>query len=476
MRFLYDLVFLWFALVSLPKFLIRLNQSEQPLKMFRERLALDLPSRSEIGPERRVVWLHAVSVGEVMAVRKWIELFGHHYRDWTIALSTTTPTGYTVASKLVRDRVFVFYCPLDLSWAVRRVLSALKPRIVLLMETELWPNLITEASRRDIPIGILNGRISPRSFGRYRWLKPWIGFLLRKLSFCLVQSDRDRNYFLRLGMPEERVTHTGNMKFDQIGTVVNSLDRSQTTEIGIHPSHLILMAGSTSWNEEEMLLRVFERLRTSFAGLQLVLAPRHPEQVEKVERAIQKTKLSYQCVSKGRAVGAEIPPSVLVVDRVGFLASLYPAAHVVVMGGSFVPRGGQNPIEAAVAKKPVVHGPHVFNFHEVYERLDAIGGAVRVQSENELTEVLTQLFLHPDERERMGLKAQDAVEEMKGATMRTLSFLKDWIQPQKQSEPQTVQCQPHSTAQPAPDQTVQCQPHSTVQPSAQPAPDQTVSR
>ena len=427
---LYDFAFLIFAVISIPKFLVRLNQTENRPQFIKERFGNFSVGLKEKFLGQKVVWIHAVSVGEVMAARPWIRLFLEKYPDWTVAFSTTTPTGQTVARAFASERVAVFYAPFDLSYVVKRVLDCIRPKLILLMETEIWPNLISEASFSGIPIGIINGRISPRSFGRYRWIRSWIGTILKKLSFCLVQSDRDRDYFLKLGMPEPWIAYTGNMKFDQLDAAMETNDPTNLAVSQVARNGLIFIAGSTNWNEEELVLRVFRRLRETFPNLKLILAPRHPERLSKVVSTLKQQHFSYESFSKRHA---NAPFEVLLVDQMGILASLYLLADIVFIGGSFVRRGGQNPIEAAFCKKPLLHGPNVSNFHEVYRVLDEKGAAFQVFSEEELYQKSKMLLLHPEIRGEMGARAWSSIQSMKGATVRTLNYLAPWLQGQEQS-------------------------------------------
>ncbi len=420
--FLYDFIFLMFALFSIPKFLVRLNQAKNSKQLFLQRFGFFSDSLKAKFAGKKIVWLHAVSVGEVNAARGWIQLFLAEYPEWTIALSTTTPTGQTVADSLVTDRVVVFYAPFDLSFVVRRVLKDVSPQVILLMETEIWPNLIGAANQTQIPIGIINGRISPRSFSRYRFIRFWLKSILNQLSFCLVQSDRDRFHFGELGMPEEKLISIGNMKFDVNGQVK---DQIVSRPKGIGADSLIYIGGSTHWNEEKVLIWIFRRLRESFPNLKLILAPRHPEHLPKVEEAVQKFNFSYCLFSEVEQKNQ--PYDVLLVDRMGILASLYSVADLVFVGGSFAKRGGQNPIEAAGFKKPILHGPNVVNFYEAYSILDEQNAAFQVASEEELYQQSRKLLEHPELRNEMGARAWASIQSMKGATARTMNYLSRWM-------------------------------------------------
>ncbi|OGW87271.1 MAG: hypothetical protein A3C35_07655 [Omnitrophica bacterium RIFCSPHIGHO2_02_FULL_46_11] len=427
MKWLYDFCFLIFALFSIPKFLVRLNQAHDSKELIWQRWGIFSKTLKGRFSGRRILWLHAVSVGEVMAARQWIQNFLKDYPTWTLALSATTPTGRQMAETLASDRVVVFYAPFDLSNVVRRFLNILQPKMIVLMETELWPNLISEASAFGIPIGIVNGRISPRSFKQYQLVSWWLGSILRKLSFCLVQSERDGEYFSKLGMPQDKIFCTGNMKFDHFGAPEKA--PFSTSVISEREKKLVWVAGSTNWNEEEAILRVFSRLRNNFQNLQLILAPRHPEHLSKVIGAVRRNGFQYRLFSEN---GSNHQAPVLLIDRMGVLASLYSLADVVFVGGSFVRRGGQNPIEAACCRKPLLHGPNVFNFSEVYQLLNQNHAAFQVQSEEELFQKLKLLLEQPKLRADMGSQAWSVVQSMKGATARTLDYLSRWIELREQ--------------------------------------------
>lgn len=422
MTLLYDFVFLIFALFSMPKFLIRLNQTSNGKQLVGQRFGFFGPDLKNKFLGKKVIWLHAVSVGEVNAAREWIKLFLNEYPEWIIALSTTTPTGQTIADSLVTDRLVVFYAPLDLSFVVNRVLNFVQPKIVLLMETEIWPNLISHAHKAGIPIGIINGRISPRSFERYYWISSWMRSILNKLSFCLVQSERDQNYFQKLGMASEKIISTGNMKFDVNGQTVH---RSFSRPKGINSDSLILVGGSTHWDEEKKLLSVYKRLRGIFPNLKLILAPRHPERLSQVQTAVQ--EFNFHCCLYSDLERRSDPYEVLLINRMGVLASLYSIADLVFIGGSLVQHGGQNPIEAADFKKPILHGPNVINFQDVYRVLDEQNAAIQTISEDELYQQSKKLLEHPELRMEMGARAWASIQSMKGATARTMNHLTRWI-------------------------------------------------
>lgn len=286
------------------------------------------------------------------------------------------------------------------------------------METEIWPNLIRCADQAGVPVGIINGRISPRSFKRYQFVRTWLASILGRLSFCLVQTERDKTYFEKLGMPQEKLILTGNMKFDLNGKKISPLHNRPK---GIEPQSLVYIGGSTHRNEEEILLSVFNRLRPRFQNLILILAPRHPERFGEVESAIKQFNFRYCLYSNLEQTSDSY--DVLLIDQMGVLASLYSIADLVFIGGSFVKRGGQNPIEAAGFKKPILHGPNVTNFHEVYRLLDEQNAALMAASENDLFQQSAKLLEQPQLRNEMGARAWASVQSMKGATAKTLAYV-----------------------------------------------------
>ncbi len=426
MSVLFDIVFSIFALISIPKFLVRLNQSDRPRELMRERFGFLPPDIQERCRLKKPLWLHAVSVGEVMAARSWINRFLGAYPEASLVLSVTTPTGYSVAQKLVQERLSVVYAPFDLSFVVRRVFSQARPFMIVLMETEIWPNLIREARAQKIPIGIINGRISPRAFRRYCLVKFLMKPLLMCLSFCLVQSERDAEHFRQLGMSAEKTVVTGNMKFDSAKVTAEAVSSSHPALKRLRGSErLVLVGGSTHWDEEEILLRVFKRLRPNYPHLKMILAPRHPERLEKVRKAIEEAGLAFQLFSVGDG-GRDF--DVLLVDQMGVLAAIYSVSDVVFMGGSLICHGGQNPIEPAFLKKALVHGPHTFNFHEVYEKLDREGAAVQVKGEDQLCLQLGTILGNGGVRQEMGVKAHQVVESLQGATERNMNYLSGWLE------------------------------------------------
>ncbi len=305
---------------------------------------------------------------------------------------------------------------------MKRFLDLFKPVCLLLVETEIWPNLLTEAKQRDIPVGVVNARLSERSFKRYGIL-PWLFKpLWRKLDFVLAQSEEDADRFRKLGVAAESVRDMGNMKFDQAEwSDTGAVDAAGLRQAwGYAPEDLVWIAGSTHPGEEEMLMDVFKKLRERFPRLKLILAPRHIERSEGLLKQLEKYDLSM-VLSTHRKEGSGF--AVQILDQLGVLKNLYRIADLVFMGGSLITHGGQNPIEPASFSKAIIHGPHVFNFHKIYHQLDHDGGALRISAPDELSSAAAELLANESRRHEMGQKAFQIINRLRGASKRQAGWI-----------------------------------------------------
>jgi 3-deoxy-D-manno-octulosonic-acid transferase len=400
----------------------RLGQAEDGRRLLGERLGF-LPKAFEAnGQGKRTIWIHSVSVGEVLAVEKLVQSLVGRQPELRVVWTTVTPTGQRLAKKSESDRIQVSYFPFDFRFSVRRFFKTLKPALLLLVETEIWPNVIKEAGRSRVPVGVINGRISERSFKAFRRFSIVFKPLLGKIGFFLVQTEQDRERLIELGVGPEKVTVTGNLKLDALD--FSDAGQGEGPALrqawGFLPSDQILIGGSTHAGEEEILLGALERLREEKLPVKLLLAPRHIERALKVLKLAKKRGFAAVLAS-GR--GAVTDFDVLILDRLGELRKLYAMADAVVMGGSFVRRGGQNPIEPACLRRPVLHGPWVFNFHEIYRQLDEEGGSLRVKSEEELVFALKRILASDRERQHLGERAYETLNKLRGATERTLHWI-----------------------------------------------------
>ena len=418
--FFYNLAYAVFAVAYLPVFLKKIKQESRPGQLWRERLGfLPPPEKSQCA----TVWIHAVSVGEVMAIQKFVVELLTRCQELDVVLTTVTPTGQKIARQMQQERLRVFYFPFDFSFACRRFFRTLRPQCLLLAETEIWPNLLIQARQFGVPVGILNARLSRKSAGRYRALGFLFKDFFRHLDFVLAQTAEDAARFINCGLPSERVSVLGNMKFDNV--VLNERESEKSTlaalkkEWGIGTEDRIWIAGSTHPGEEEMITRVFSRVRLQHPQLRLIFAPRHVERAPGLVRQLSASGLRIGLVANRHSEKWDV----LVLDQMGILKNLYQIADVVFMGGSWIRHGGQNPIEPAGFKKPVLHGPYVFNFEKIYQILDQEGGSIQVEHETELAETLEMLLKDEPRREALGQKAFFLVKQLQGATERYL----DWV-------------------------------------------------
>ena len=444
-RWIYDLSFLTFGLISLPHFLGRIEQAEDRGRLIRERFGIFSPETRRQFANARPLWIHCVSVGEVLAVEKFLELFRQNRPGQPLVLTTVTPTGQRIAKKWESEFLKVIYFPFDLGFVVRRFFDAIQPAALFLVETEIWPNVIEEARRRGIPVGIVNGRLSERSFRSFRRFGSLFRPVISAIDFFLVQTEKDRQRWLRLGVDSGKVQVTGNMKFDAFR--LNGQWEKDRVDLrkkfGLGPEK-ILIGGSTHPGEEEILLRAFRRLREEGFNLRLILAPRHIERSGKILDQVKKAGFEGRLVSRGAPMWAPAPNvkfelgghagpplqsnfEVLILDKLGELRRLYAAADAVFVGGSLVRHGGQNPIEPAACRRAIVHGPWVFNFEELYQKLDKEKGSVQIKNEQELIVALQRLLAHDQESTLLGNRAFEILEKLQGASERNFNLIEEKI-------------------------------------------------
>jgi 3-deoxy-D-manno-octulosonic-acid transferase len=366
------------------------------------------------------IWLHAVSVGEVMAAAALARLLRARHPDVPLLVSTTTETGRGVAEQRIPAARFLFF-PLDFGWAVRRALTRLRPRLVLLTETELWPNFLAACAARGIPVALINGRISPRSFPRYRLVRAWFRRVLDNVRLFCMQTTEDAQRIIALGAPADRVRVTGNLKYDLPALEGAPEPGALRAALGLPPGVRLVAAGSIHRGEDEPVLEAFRTVASSRA-LCLLVAPRHPERLDEVERAIGRAGIP--CVRRSLLPGQPAcAGGAILLDTMGELGRLYAAAAVVFVGGSLIPHGGQNILEPAAHGRPVIHGPHMGNFAEMRDLFRAAGAAIEVVDGSSLTEALQALLDDPARAERMGQAGRAIVEAQRGATQRTADLV-----------------------------------------------------
>jgi 3-deoxy-D-manno-octulosonic-acid transferase len=381
------------------------------------RLPADTPPAGGLS-----IWIHAVSVGEVLAARVLVPPLKARFPGHRVFVSTTTLTGNAVARDSVRGADGVVFAPFDFAGPVTRVLDRLNPALLVLVETEIWPNLIHHARRRGARIAVVNGRISPRSFPRYRRARPLLRHVLAEIDLLLMQGDAHRARMLEMGAPPDRVHVTGNLKYDALDEPVTppALRRALGQD-GPDPRPL-WVAGSTVEGEEEAVLQAFTALRRGHGAARLAIAPRHPERFAAVADLVART--GFTCVRKTLLpAGGWSTGDVLVLDTLGELAQVYPLATVVFVGGSLVGAGGHNVLEPAVAGKAIVVGPHMENFREIAEAFLAEDALVQVRDAAGLADAVARLFADAAARDALGARAQRIVARNRGALDRTVDAL-----------------------------------------------------
>ena len=379
--------------------------------------------REALAGADRPIWVHAVSVGEVLAALPLIAALRARYPQRRWVISTTTPTGQRVARERFPATDVVLYLPWDLSPCVRRALAAIRPRLFVGMETELWPNLFCRLGAAGVPIAVVNGRISNRSFPRYRALRGWLKPALAQVRVWAMQTQTDAHRVLELGVAPSRVHVVGNVKAD---VTLPAIDRGALEGLrrrfGVQGRRPLWVAGSTHPGEESIILSAFRQVQMDHQALQLVLAPRHPERVRAVERAVQQAGLAS--VRRSQLTGAGWPENtVLILDTLGELSQVYALADLVFVGGSLVPHGGHNLLEPSQLAKPVLTGPHTHNFQSVAELLREAGGLQVVDTAEAMAAHVRHWLAHPDQRQRVGERAQRAVAAQAGSTMKTVELL-----------------------------------------------------
>lgn len=437
MYVLYSLAIVAFAAVMSPVLLYRAVRHRKYLGSLRQRFGRLPVSFNLDGDES--IWIHAVSVGEVLAARALLPDLKARYPRHRLFLSTTTVTGQQLAARSLQYVDEVFYAPFDLAFVVRRVLRIVRPRLFVMVETEIWPNLLRECHRAGVLTMLVNGRISSRSYPRYRLARRFFRTVLRDVDRFCMQSDESARRIIDIGAPADRVFVTGSLKFDSLqlpapaedGAAFLTADRGQNRVLRyfrVAPDRPVFIAASTLRGEEAPVLDAFQRVRASRPNALLVLAPRKPERFDDAERLARRAGYTVARRSELR-VDAEPRQHVVVLDSIGELAQLFQIATVVFVGGSLVDAGGHNILEPAVFGKPIIFGPYMQNFAEISRTFLDNGAAVQIRSERELEPVLLDLLGDPVRRARLGAAARALVEANRGARARTMARLAELFDP-----------------------------------------------
>jgi len=414
----YSLALAMAMVASVPYWLYQMLRHGKYRRGFGERMGR-VPARLIAGQAQRAIWIHAVSVGEVLAVNGLVAQMRRAFPRHRIVISTTTDTGHDLAGKRFGEEN-VFYFPMDFAFAIRPYLKALRPELVVMAETEFWPNFLRLAHASGARVAVVNGRISDRSFPRYSRFRWALRRMLANVDLFLTQTDEDKARLESIGADPERVRISGNLKFDMTlpaePPIVDTLRKALAAE-GAGP---MLVCGSTVEDEERPLLRAFENLRVSHPKAVMILAPRHPERFETVASMLEEMGISSR--RRSRWSGEGLAGGVLLVDTIGELAALYGLADVAFVGGSLVPRGGHNIIEPALHGVAIVTGNHTENFRDIVGLFQS-RDAVRIVGLAELPLTLMHLLDDSAERLEVGRRAKETILAQMGATARTLEAL-----------------------------------------------------
>ncbi|NWF92536.1 MAG: 3-deoxy-D-manno-octulosonic acid transferase [Syntrophaceae bacterium] len=419
---LYNILLTFLLILSSPYFLLRGLIRKRFWKELTERIGF-FPAPSFKWP----IWVHAASVGEVFCCIPLLKRIKKEFPHCKIVLTTMTRTGNEQA-KTVPEADFVFFVPIDHPLALQKAIGRVQPGLLLIAETELWPNLLRSCGEKGIPIILFNGRISEEAFRRYHFLKFFFNSYLEYISLFLMQTEEDGRRIMEIGAKIEKVKIVGNLKFDQPYPSFNQASlANMARSLRLRGDETLLIAGSTHSGEEEILVGLLKDLRRKDPNLVLILAPRHLQRLPEVEQILKKQSLSWK---RRTWLSTEEPsgvPEVILLDTMGELMNLYSLGTLTFIGGSLVPVGGHNPIEPLFFKKCVLFGPHMFHFEEVSRRLIEAGAAVQVRGREDLAFQVSRLLSDEKARKEMGEKGYQFLEKHRGATERTFEEIRPFL-------------------------------------------------
>lgn len=421
-RFIYNLLFPLGLAVYLPRQLVKMIRRGNYRHKFGQRFAIyDQTTQARLRARPRT-WIHAVSVGEVTIALKLADKLKELDSAFACALSTTTTTGFALANNRASDWIEPIYNPLDFWPITRRAFAVIRPTRLVLVEAEIWPNLVAIARKRGLPIALVNARLSSRSERRFRRFHTLIAPMFRNLDLVCVQEPTDVERWSTLGVPRENIQHLGSIKFDPPQRMIDSTAaRAALSRFGFAAEARVLFGGSTHAGEEEMLAEAFRQLRAEFADLKLVIAPRHVERTREVRARLE--QLGLHVALRSETSPRPQPVDCVLVDTTGELQNWYAIATIVFIGKSLTARGGQNPVEPILAGKPVLFGPHMENFAALAAALLKSDGAIQIENREDLVRETARLLRDANAIARLGQDARATLSAHAGATARTAELL-----------------------------------------------------
>ena len=429
MYFFYNLLLIILTLILSPLIWIILLLRKKYRCGFLQKCGIFRENRTFKQQENRPIWIHAVSVGEVMATAPLIKEIKKAYPNTPVLLSTVTETGNFTARQNTKGVDQVIFFPFDYNFIVKKVISRINPLLFVTMETELWPNFSRELQLQNIPSMVISGRISKESFKSYRFFSFFFKRVLSNINCFCMQTRRDADRIIQIGASPEKVTVTGNIKFDlQIPAITDNEKETIFKNLRINNSLKIFIAGSTHRGEEEIIIRVFNALKKKINNLVLILAPRHPERFDETEDLLKHSGISYIRKTALSSEQGNRPHDIILLDTIGELAKSYSIADIVFIGGSLVPVGGHNVLEPAVFSKPVIYGMHMGNFREMAELLHKKKAAIQVKDADEFIDQALTLLKDSQLRQKTGENSFQVIKENSGAVAKSMNILKKLLE------------------------------------------------
>lgn len=432
MLILYNILLAIGIIIGLPLIIPLVFITDKRRKTVLHRLGLmPLPERIRQNrsqhPDNRPIWIHALSVGEVLSAVPLVKELKNCFKHHDIVFSASTKTGFEIANKLLKENVdSIFFFPYDLLISVKHIAAKVEPSIVIIVESDIWPNFLFEMKRRNVPVILVNARLSRRSYFGYKLFLFFSKRLFLFFSKICVQSSEDARRFSLLGIPPGRITITGNIKFDQQYAFAGSEEINKLRQsLLIKPSRNILLAGSTHYGEEAILLDAFSRLKKKYPDLILIIVPRNPDRAGSVCRICKLE--GFFAATMTELEEKKTRQDVIVVDRIGILKMLYAIADIAFVGGSLVRCGGHNPLEPAAFSRPIIFGPDMSDFADISDMLVESGGAVSVKDAEGIYNIVLELLLDNQKAGEMGSMAFKVFNANKGAVDKTLNTIKDFL-------------------------------------------------
>lgn len=437
MYVLYNLLATIVVMAILPFFILRMIMTGQMNNRLKEMWGILPADVLEKAAGQNCIWAHAASVGEIVATSSIIKEITKVMPNQTILVSVTIPTGYAMAKRIIPEAAGIIYFPLDLPWLVDSVVRRIKPSLFMMVETELWPNFLKAAKRHDVKTIMVNGRISDKSSKRYPYLLGILKDMLNNVDRFCMQSSQDAEHIIGLGADPSRVVVTGNTKFDQTYAEISQQQQHELRQIlGLQHATPVIVAGSTHKGEEEMLIAAFQTVLKNFPQAAMVIAPRHVERASEIAdlcrkadiRATKRTEAVPESLIPDAPPASSLQPLIIILDTIGELGKVYGIADLVFVGGSLVSKGGHNILEPAAHGKPVLVGPHMFNFKEIYGLLSKRGVCITVKEQSELSTQMNALLKDTQLRMHMKQEALKIIDENKGASGKSAQFVTQLLQ------------------------------------------------